>query len=115
MNRAFIAVIFTLSTAGLSLFFWQKQVQNYNFSLEKEKSLLKNFRESTKEYKKSLPKFEISDEFTKEFEKFRLEKYGTTTPNYDDYYKTSTSTKEELQPYLNPPTPIPQPVLIMYG
>ena len=79
MSRAFLAVIFGLGTAGLALFFWQKQAANYNFSLDKEKEALKTFSESAQEYKKNLPSFEISDELIKEFGKFRLEEHSTST------------------------------------
>ena len=71
-------------------------MKNYNFSLDKESEVFQSFRESSREYKKNLPSFEVSDEFVKEFEKFRLEKYGTTTPEY----ATSTSNEEELQKFL---------------
>jgi len=98
MSRAILAIIFGLGTAGLALFFWQKQAANYNFSLDKEKEAFKGVGESVQEYKKNLPRFEISDEFTKKFEKFRLEKYGTTTPDY----AMSTSSEEDLEGFFEP-------------
>ena len=110
MNRSFIATLFALSAAGLALFLWQKQAANYNFSLDKEKEVFKSFRESSEEYGKNLPSFEISDELRQEFEKFRLEKYGppspeapegqgTTTPQYAAT-TTSENEEEELRKFL---------------
>lgn len=95
MNRFLIATFFGVLTAGLALFLWQKQIKNYNFSLEKEKEFIKAFNQSTEEYKKNLPSFEIPDDLMKEFEKFQLEKYGTTTPDY----AMSTTSEEELKAF----------------
>jgi len=97
MNRVFGAVLFLILSLGLTFFFWQRQFGNYNFSLDKEKKALSAFSETAKEHKKSLPKFDISDEFIKKFEKFRQEKYATSTEIesiLDELF--STSTLEEL-------------------
>lgn len=71
------------------MFLWQKQIQSYEFSLDKERQALGGLKEAAKDFESNLPPFEVPDEFLKELEQYRIEKYGTTTPEF------ATSTDEE--------------------
>ena len=82
MRRIFISAVFAVFLFAVALFLWQKQVENYNFSFEKEKGVFEGFGDTIKEFEENLP-FD-------EFEKIEL---STTTVEMTE---GATSTEFEI-------------------
>jgi hypothetical protein len=70
MRRIFISAVFAVFLFAVALFLWQKQVENYNFSFEKEKEAFKGFGDTVKEFQENLPfdEFELSTTTIEVFE-----------------------------------------------
>jgi len=79
MRRVFLSAVFGIFLFSAAIFLWQKQMENYNFSFEKEKEAFGGLGDTIKE-------FEENFSFD-EFEKIEL---STTT---DEIIERAMSTE----------------------
>lgn len=80
MRRVFISAVFGVFLFAVAIFLWQKQIENYNFSFEKEKEAFKGFGDIAKEFEENLP-----------FDEFETTELSTTTI---EVLNTATSTED---------------------
>lgn len=94
MNRILLALLFVISTAGLAVFLWRKQVSSYDFSMENEKQLFLGIREEAKRFEKNLPPLDVPPHLRDLLEKYKEEENGTTTLD-----STTSTSKEALEEF----------------